>query len=88
MLILGIQMGARAILIINSATQISGLGWDFTKDNLAYAAIAFCVYYTSADVRRLPHALIYFMIGICASVIVFLGNSEVRSLFGIWRPQF
>ena len=57
-------MGAGAILIINSAAQLSGLGWDFAKDNLVYAVLAFCMYYATADVRRLPHALIYFLIGI------------------------
>jgi MFS superfamily sulfate permease-like transporter len=80
-------MGAGAILIINSANQLSSLGWDFTKDNLIYAALAFCLYYCTADVRRLPHALIYFIIGITVSIILFLHTSDVSSPFGMWHPQ-
>ena len=87
LLILGIQMGAGAILVINSATQLSSLSWDYTKDNLGYAVLAFCMYYATADVRRLPHALIYFFIGIAVSIIVFLKTAELSSPFGIWRPQ-
>lgn len=87
LLISGIQMGAGAILIINSATQLSGLGWDYTKDNLGYAVLAFCVYYATADGRRLPHALIYFLIGLTVSVISFLPTSELASPFGIWHPH-
>jgi hypothetical protein len=80
-------MGAGAILIINSATQLSGLGWDYSKDNLGYAVLAFCVYYATADVRRLPHALIYFLIGITVSVIAYLQTSDVSSPLGLWRPH-
>jgi len=80
-------MGAGAILIINSATQLSGLGWDFAKDNLLYAALAFCMYYATADVRRLPHALVYFLIGITVSIIAFCQTTDLHSPFGIWRPQ-
>src|SRR5204863_4645170 len=63
------------------------LGWDYTKDNLGYAILAFCMYYATADVRRLPHALVYFLIGIAVSIIAFLHTSETSSPFGIWRPQ-
>ena len=80
-------MGAGAILIINSATQLSGLGWDFAKDNLLYAALAFCMYYATADARRLPHALIYFLIGITVSIIAFCQTTVLHSPFGIWRPH-
>ena len=80
-------MGAGAILILNSATQLSGLGWDYTKDNLVYAALAFCIYHATVDVRRLPHALIYFIIGITISLAVYLQTSDVHSPFGIWRPH-
>jgi MFS superfamily sulfate permease-like transporter len=83
----GIQMGAGAILIINSATQLASLGWDYTKDNLGYAVLAFIMYYATADVRRLPHALLYFLIGITVSIIMFLQTSEMPSPFGIWRPH-
>ena len=80
-------MGAGVILVINSASQLSSLGWDYTKDNLGYAVLVFCTYYATADVRRLPHALIYFLIGITVSIIAFLKTSELSSPFGIWRPQ-
>jgi MFS superfamily sulfate permease-like transporter len=80
-------MGAGAILIINSATQLAGLGWDYTKDNLAYAILAFWMYYATADVRRLPHALIYFLIGLTVSIIAFFHTSTVTSPFGIWNPR-
>jgi MFS superfamily sulfate permease-like transporter len=81
-------MGAGAILIINSATQLSSLGWDFHNDNLIYAILAFCLYYATADVRRLPHALIYFLIGITASIISYVQTSHPHSPIGFWRPQF
>lgn len=51
-------MGAGVILIMNSATHLSGLGWDYSKDNFVYAAIAFCFYYTIAEACRLLYALI------------------------------
>ena len=81
-------MGAGAILIINSATQLSGLGWDFHKDNLIYAILSFCLFYATAEIRRLPHALIYFLIGMTASIISHLQTSQFSSPFGIWRPHF
>jgi MFS superfamily sulfate permease-like transporter len=85
--VVGIQMGAGAILVINSATQLSSLGWDLSKDNLIYAALAFCLYYSTADVRRLPHALMYFVIGITVSIVMFLQTSNAASPFGIWKPH-
>src|ERR1700738_4032959 len=80
-------MGAGAILIINSTTQLSSLGWEYSKDNLGYAVIAFCIYYATADIRRLPHALIYFLIGLAVSIIAFVQSQHVRSPFGLWRPH-
>ena len=81
-------MGAGAILIINSANQLSGLGWDVHNDNLIYAILAFCLYYTTADVRKLPHALIYFLIGITASIISYTQATSVHVPLGVWRPHF
>jgi MFS superfamily sulfate permease-like transporter len=80
-------MGAGAILIINSATQLSALGWDIQNDNLYYGGLAFILYYATADLKRLPHALIYFLIGITVSVVLYLPTSDGSSPFGIWRPH-
>jgi xanthine/uracil permease len=81
-------MGAGAILIINAANQLAGLGWDMHKDNLIYAILAFCLYYATSEVRRLPHALIYFLIGITVSIISYVKLAQPHSPLGIWRPHF
>jgi MFS superfamily sulfate permease-like transporter len=80
-------MGAGGILIINSAGQLAGLGWDYSKDNLLYALLAFCVYYATADFRRIPHALIYFLIGISFSIAAFVRSSHSKSPIGLWKPH-
>lgn len=84
----GIQVGAGLSLVISSGGKIlSSLGWTSPAwaDNLIWAAVAFLFLLVTNLYRRIPYALIVFILGIVFAIILSAQASSLPS-FQFWHP--
>ncbi|KAK2759887.1 hypothetical protein FQN54_002621 [Arachnomyces sp. PD_36] len=84
----GIQVGAGLSLIIASGTKLrSSLSWigPSWADNLLWAIAAFLFLLVTGIYRRVPYALIVFVLGLIFAIIL-SGLSGSLPHFGFWLP--
>ncbi|KAJ0416602.1 hypothetical protein BJY00DRAFT_230365 [Aspergillus carlsbadensis] len=86
----GIQVGAGLSLVMAACTTLHDLGWIHPSwaDNRIWAiAVFIALLLTNSTIKRLPYALIVFIIGIVLAIIRSALASHLPS-FHIWQPHF
>lgn len=84
----GIQVGAGLSLVMAACTTLHSLGWIHPSwaDNRLWAICVFiALLLTNSAARRLPYALVVFIIGIILAIIRSALSSHLP-LFAFWHP--
>lgn len=84
----GIQVGAGLSLVISAGTSLlQPLGWTSPNwaDNRLWALFAFLALLLTQRLKKIPYALLVFVLGLVFSIIL-AGRNDLPD-FKIWRPQ-